>query len=257
MMQALHDLLLLCLLTCVGQNAQGSEIINGRPVPESLMRYMASVQINGKHVCGGFLVSEDFVLTAAHCDKNSPMEVVLGTHNLKKVNNDRMRFSVKTCKHKYYDKVESGNDIMLLQLSRKVQLDKKVKPIQLAKKAIKATDNMKCLVAGWGFTATNGKAVDVLNQADVPLIDLNVCKKQWKFQKVVLPKGVLCAGGFGTKNGFCQGDSGGPLVCNGTAVGIVSFNMNGNCDYPNRPNVYTDISQHLAWIRNILKKKRC
>ncbi|XP_005950121.1 mast cell protease 1A [Haplochromis burtoni] len=257
MMHAVHDLMFLYLLTCLGQNGHGSEIINGKNVPQNSMQYMASVQVNGKHVCGGFLVSEDFVLTAAHCYKNSPMEVVIGTHNLKKVNNNKMRYSVKTCKHPQYDKVVSGNDIMLLKLSRKLQLDKKVKPIQLARKEIKAKDNVKCQVAGWGITETNDKAVDVLRWVDVPLIDLNVCKKQWTFEEVTLPKGVICAGGIKSENGFCQGDSGGPLVCNGTAVGVASFNMKKNCIYPNRPNVYTDISKHLSWIKNILKKKQC
>uniref|UniRef100_A0A3Q4GL35 Granzyme M n=2 Tax=Neolamprologus brichardi TaxID=32507 RepID=A0A3Q4GL35_NEOBR len=256
MMHAVHDLMFLYLLTCLGQNGHGSEIINGKNVPQNSMQYMASVQINGKHVCGGFLVSEDFVLTAAHCYKNSSMEVVIGTHNLKKVNNKKMRYSVKTCKHPQYGKVVSGNDIMLLKLSRKLQLDKKVKPIRLARKEIKAKDNVKCQVAGWGFTETNGKAVDVLRWVDVPLIDLKVCERKLK-AKVTLPKGVICAGGSDTKNGFCQGDSGGPLVCNGTAVGVVSFNMNGNCKYPNWPNVYTDISKHLSWIKNILNKKKC
>lgn len=78
-----------------------------------------------------------------------------------------------------------------------------MKPIQLARKEIKAKDNVKCQVAGWGFTETNGKAVDVLRWVDVPLIDLNVCKRKLK-AKVTLPKGVICAGGSDTKNGFCQ-----------------------------------------------------
>lgn len=48
--------------------ALGSKIINGKKAPENLMLYMASVQNNGgQHVCGGFLISEDLVVTAAHC----------------------------------------------------------------------------------------------------------------------------------------------------------------------------------------------
>lgn len=54
-----------------------------------------------------------------------------------------------------------------------------------------------------------------------------------------------------------QGDSGGPLVYNKMAVGVVSFQLRGNCDYPNVPNVYTDLSKYLPWIQKIVKQKRC
>ncbi|KAL7396867.1 hypothetical protein ABVT39_012748 [Epinephelus coioides] len=261
-MHALHGFLLFHLLTCLGFHALGSEIINGKKVPENLMLYMASVQNNeGQHVCGGFLINEDFVLTAAHCDDRKPTSVVLGTHNLKKVDNDTIRYNVKTCKHPSYESVSKGDDIMLLKLSKKARLNKRVQLIKLPKNEIKIKDKAKCRVAGWGYTKTGGRAVDVLQVADVSIIDPEVCKKEWlevpsKVQ-VQLPANVICAGGYGTKKGFCRGDSGGPLVCGGEAVGVVSFNMNGNCDYPNVPNVYTNISKYLPWIKKILKQRNC
>lgn len=59
--------MLICILAFT---AHGTEIINGKKVPDRLMLYVASVQNNkGQHMCGGFLISEDFVVTAAHCDK--------------------------------------------------------------------------------------------------------------------------------------------------------------------------------------------
>ncbi|XP_078115389.1 granzyme B(G,H)-like [Sander vitreus] len=255
MMHALHKFLLFHLLMCLGLQALGSDIINGKKVNEKLMLYMASVQNNkGHHVCGGFLIDESFVLTAAHCDKNNPTSVVLGTHNLKKVD-DSMRYNVTRCKHPSYVSVSKGNDIMLLKLSKKAQL----KPVPLIKAEMKRKEKEKCHVAGWGSTETGGKTDDVLRDVDVSIVNLEECKKEWAQPSIgiKLSANVICAGGYSTNKGFCQGDSGGPLVCNREAVGVVSFNMRKNCDYPNVPNVYTNISKYLPWIKKILKQKKC
>uniref|UniRef100_A0A665WUN8 Mast cell protease 1A-like n=1 Tax=Echeneis naucrates TaxID=173247 RepID=A0A665WUN8_ECHNA len=225
----------------------GSKIIHGEKAPDNSWQYMVSVQSNERHVCGGFLVSKNFVITAAHCADN----VVLGTHNLTKVD-DKMRYKVKVCRHPDYENVSFGKDIMLLQLSRKVQLSKKVKLIKLPKANNKIKDKA-CLVAGWGGTKTDMRSVDVLQKVKVPIVALKYCEALWKKsirnEEVILPDNHTFSSS--------QGDSGGPLVCSGKAVGVVSFNLKRNCDYPNLPNVYTDVSKYLPWINRILNKNSC
>ncbi|XP_026201492.1 granzyme-like protein 1 [Anabas testudineus] len=246
-MKALHKLLLLLVLTCHGENGHGREIMG--KVSEDSMLYMVSVQNDHGHVCGGFLISEDFVVTAAHCDGGKPTSVVLGTHYL----HEGVKTAIKQkYKHEAYKNVGKGDDIMLLKLSRKVRLNNRVQTIGLPDCGMNIKENQQCLVAGWGMTTTLGHIVDELRMVNVSVINLDVCKYKWPG----LPANVICAGGYGTNKGFCQGDSGGPLVCNGIAVGVVSFNRHMNCNYPDVPNVYTNISKHLYWINYIVRNAR-
>ncbi|XP_075895468.1 mast cell protease 8-like isoform X2 [Nelusetta ayraudi] len=253
--------LLLLLLCGLALSVHGGEIINGVKVSDSQMLYMASVQnARHKHICGGFLISEDIVVTAAHCYDKVPTSVVLGTHNLKRIDKT-MRYAVKMkCKHKSYKNLITGNDIMLLKLSEKVQRkNKRVKTIELPKTEVTIKPTDKCLVAGWGITKHGGSSVTKLQKVNVRYMNLDQCKEKWGR----LPDTVMCAGGFTADGkGFCQGDSGGPLVCNGKPVGIVSFNRKGsdnkgNCTYPNFPNVYTNLSKYIQWIEETSKKREC
>uniref|UniRef100_A0A3B5LN91 trypsin n=1 Tax=Xiphophorus couchianus TaxID=32473 RepID=A0A3B5LN91_9TELE len=233
--------MLICILAFT---AHGTEIINGKKVPDRLMLYVASVQNNkGQHMCGGFLISEDFVVTAAHCDKL----VVLGTHNLEKVDDGTMRYNVTRCKHPDFNSVASGNDIMLLKLSKKVQLNNKVQPIQIPKGEMKVKDKAKCRVVGWGYTRAGGKVSNVLEMAEVTLTNRKECAY---VSKSISAKCCITDKTYQALLSS-QGDSGGPLVCGATAAGIVSFNR--ECD-PNIPNVYTDVSKYVSWIKKIRTK---
>ncbi|XP_043986044.1 kallikrein-6-like isoform X2 [Gambusia affinis] len=251
-MKSLGYFLLLIILSCLAQTVRGNEIIHGKKVQDDSMQYMVSVQTNEGHVCGGFLISEEYVVTAAHCGGDELKYVLLGDHNLKSSKIKKVGVN-STCKPSDYVSLQYGKDIMLLRLSGNVLLNNDVKTVPLPLSKITLSDNQECSVAGWGKTEYSDHSNE-LRMANVLIINQQTCREQWGNN---LPHNVICAGGFGIDKGFCQGDSGGPLVCNGRAVGVVSFNRGFICRYPDVPNVYTDISKYLHWINKVVNEKKC
>uniref|UniRef100_A0A8C2AFG7 Peptidase S1 domain-containing protein n=1 Tax=Cyprinus carpio TaxID=7962 RepID=A0A8C2AFG7_CYPCA len=231
----------------------GVEIINGGKVSKNSLQYMVSVQNNKKHFCGGFLISPQYVLTAAHC-----MTVVLGDHNISPQKNLKRYDVIHKFIPKTFKNVEMGNDIMLLKISSKAVLGEKVKTVKIPDLHYRVESNTQCLVAGWGSTKQH-KDVNYLLALNVSTVDIHNCKKAWKKKPkqkksiTKLPPNIICAGGYKQNGGVCLGDSGGPLVCNSMAVGIVSFCR--ICKYPDVPNIFTDISKYAHWIKAIKKKK--
>ncbi|XP_035997567.1 mast cell protease 1A-like, partial [Fundulus heteroclitus] len=247
-MHGLGQFVLFNVLMCLGQS-----IMHGEIAPDNSMLYMVSVQnFWDQHVCGGFLISEDFVVTAAHCYKDKPYRVLLGSQNLQSENIMTMKIE-RMYTFPAYQSPGLGDDLMLLKLSGKAPLGNRLKAIPLRSPKTKLRENQICSVAGWGGTGKD-RFVNDLRVVNVSIINPKLCQAIWGEN---FPSKVICAGGYGTNKGFCQGDSGCPLVCDGIAVGVVSFNKHSNCNYPDVPNVYTDISKYVPWIDTIPGTKRC
>ncbi|XP_066503410.1 granzyme-like protein 1 [Hoplias malabaricus] len=245
-MALVHLLLLPAVLLPLGHSASVNVgIVNGTEANPHSRPYMVSVQGNGEHVCGGFLVSDLFVMTAAHCWKESGLDkaevtAVIGAHGLK--SNDFERIAVKEHHiHPEFHYPAPSNDIMLLKLGNSTENIKNAAKISISKLS-KGMDR-SCSVAGWGRIKTKGTASSVLLETNITVYEN--CETYWN------DTNLLCAGG--DKGGFCQGDSGGPLVCDDKAVGIASFTEKDNCDNPTKPNVYTNISAFMSWIEKIIE----
>ncbi|KTF88950.1 hypothetical protein cypCar_00042854, partial [Cyprinus carpio] len=220
-------------------------IVNGREAKPHSRPYMVSIQLMRKHDCGGFLISDQWVLTAAHCwDGYTSRTVVVGAHDLSDSKNLTCIRVKKFIPHPEYS--ASGNDIMLLMLYKKVRLNNNVGLISLPKDNVNV--DTLCSVAGWGSLWTNGTMSDRLMEANMNILNQEECQRKWG--NIYLASQMICAHGHG---GSCHGDSGGPLVCGDTAVGVTSFGSNKLCNSPEQPNVYTKISAYLPWIHQTIK----
>uniref|UniRef100_A0A8C1L8C8 Peptidase S1 domain-containing protein n=1 Tax=Cyprinus carpio TaxID=7962 RepID=A0A8C1L8C8_CYPCA len=252
MMTIISLLLLASLLPHLTFTARANVgIVNGREAKPHSRPYMVSVQFKEHHICGGFLVSDRFVMTAAHCrNKHVNLMVVVGAHDLS--NSEILdHISVRNyIPHPDYIICNLQNDIMLLMLYKKVRLNNNVGLISLPKDNV-SVDTL-CSVAGWGSLWTNGTMSDRLMEANMNILNQEECQRKWG--NIYLASQMICAHGHG---GSCHGDSGGPLVCGDTAVGVTSFGSNKLCNSPEQPNVYTKISAYVPWIhQNIRKKKK-
>lgn len=238
---------LVLLLLSVLTGAHGSRIVGGKEAAPHSRPYMAALQLRGRLNCGGALVREDFVLTAAHCQTLTPSTVILGADSLSGNESTKQEFTaVQSFPHPDYD--GHDNDIMLLKLNRRAQLTEAVQLISLKMGRLGRRD--KCITAGWGDVGDNNTLPNRLQEVNVTTLPMVTCRRRWR--AVPITRTMICGVGAGPFQGFCSGDSGGPLVCDGAAAGVVSFSGR-HCGDPRTPDVYMRVSSFSDWITSVLK----
>ncbi|CAK6955238.1 granzyme E-like [Scomber scombrus] len=235
-------LVVLILVLTLDDQVHTGEIIGGNEAAPHSRPYMVllerTLQDGTKRHCDGFLLNEDFVMTAAHCVAKS-YKVFLGLHNYNEQNGIQLVLVEQAFPSKDYNETGYKSDIMLLKMSSKPHLSKTVEPIALAGQGDVSLPK-SCIISGWGATdREEGSMSLILMETNVTLIDSTQCLKECSY----------CSKG---NTGPGVGDSGGPLVCEGKAYGVVSSTYTPSNGGP-LIHHYAKIPDYRHWIDSALK----
>jgi trypsin len=194
---------------------------------------------DGFQFCGGTLVDDNKVVTAAHCTAGkepSAIAVVAGRED--KESGAGVTSAVRAIwVHPQFTDVRSGADVSVLTLEDRLPYE----TLPLAEKENTAlyAAGQPGLILGWGRTAADGQPSRYLLQASVPLMTDPDCLKSYSAYKA---EAMVCAGVPQGGVDSCQGDSGGPLIVAGRLAGVTSWGE--GCAAPGKPGVYTRLGAY-------------
>lgn len=238
---------------------QQTRIIGGVNAVPGAWPWIASLQYNQRHFCGGTLLTPKWVLTASHCVGNINQgnlyswTIKMGAHDHRVQEPSVQRVHIKrVIKNPNWNPNSLKGDLTLLELSTPVTLNKRVNIACLPQKGVYPPLGKECMLAGWGSVTHPGGAWHTLQQVKLPVVEMSRCRNH--MEDVCVGKGFKPQPSGRQQPNACRGDSGGPLVCqrsDGTwqLDGVASF-VYTYCKYYT---AYAPVNKYLDWVNSYIK----
>nr|AQM58437.1 venom s1 protease with cub domain 5 [Pristhesancus plagipennis] len=230
-------------------------IVNGQEVSDGQYPWVVSLNYYGGHICGGSIITEYHILTAAHCTvgkETQHFKIYTGTTNNTHANRGQIIQVRQIINHNYNRNDFHANDIAIMLLEEKIQFTDRIGPVCLTPNRV-PLDHLFITVMGWGALGAEGGWLnpEQLMRAHMRVVDYDACSYLWYRKFDTSAPDRVCT--WASNRDSCFGDSGGPLVWldpetnRFTQIGLVSFGRGCNTDYPK---VNSNVAHFYDWIQS-------
>merc|ERR1712215_190807 len=256
-----------------GNQESGDYIINGQQADNNeypWMVYMLVARTNDMFLWGGSLISNKWILTAAHCTDGrwlSDIQIFLGLYNTKNLGNKKSRNIVEIINHPKFDWIEDPDpkiglkkinyDFTLLKMQEPVDFftDQHIRPICLPTNPSNQYEGCPAIATGWGrINMCPEQYPDELQEIEMEAMTNDKCKE---FHKNPITSQSICAHVPGQGGRIGAGDSGGPLIVNVGGyyelVGVSSWKSNDCLVNTAMPSVFARVTTIIRWINENTK----
>ncbi|KAM8812679.1 ovochymase-2 [Rhynchonycteris naso] len=245
-----------------------SRIVGGNQVVKGSYPWQVSLKRRQKHICGGTIISPQWVITAAHCVANrntaSILNVIAGKHDLSQTEPGEQNLTIESIiiHPNFSIKKPMNYDIALLKMAGTFHFGQFMGPVCLPEPGEQFKAGLICTTAGWGRLTEDGILPQVLQEVNLPILTQEECVAALlTLKKPISGQTILCTGFPDGGRDACQGDSGGSLMCRNekggwTLAGVTSWGLgcgrgwrnNAQKDDQGSPGIFTDLSKVLPWI---------
>ncbi|KAH8379193.1 hypothetical protein KR009_003569 [Drosophila setifemur] len=232
--------------------AINGRITNGKNAAVDQFPYQVGLSFSGSGGswwCGGSIIANTWLLTAAHCTEDSSSVTVYYGSTVR--TSPKLTHTVSSSnfiQHASYNSKTLNNDISLIK-TPSVTFSSGINRIALPSIATSYStySGQTAVASGWGRTSDSATSVaSNLQYADLRVITNSVC--QQTYGTSVITSGVICVSSVNEVS-TCKGDSGGPLALDSRLIGVTSFVSSKGCE-KNAPSGFTRVTSYLDWIKS-------